>query len=501
VKPLAALLALLPLLPFGAAAQDLRAAAASFPPSLGNPFTGVNQPSSELWLSMFDGLTLLGWGKDAEPGLAVSWRMTSPTTWVFTLRPDVTFHNGKRFTAADVVKVVEILQAPDGARYLIAGEVQNIAGARARDDTTVEFTTRAPDPILPKRLSVVMMVDPDAWAAAGPDGFARAPVGTGPYRLVTWGTGNRDATLEGFAGSWRAPRDVRRLRYRAIGEHTARLQALASGQVDVVTGLQIEDAAGLKQNGFVVHVQPNPQVKSIALRNVRPDDHPLKDERVRQALNYAIDKTAIATQIMLGAVTPVGQGTPPGIVGHNPAVAPYPYDPARAKRLLADAGYPNGFALSINVVTANATPDAMIYEKMAQDLAAVGVRADVQAITFADYQSKYASGNWGSVDAFSQIWNNAAYQDPIRALEYFSCLKPNPFFCEESVVPALRAVNAELDADRREGLLQDLNARYHTLAPAIWISNAIYVTGTAARVTHFEMRPTGIAFERLRVGK
>lgn len=482
-----------------AQAQDLRMATAAFPPSLGNPFTGVNQPSSELWLSIYDGLTYLDWGKDAKPGLALSWKNTTPTTWIFRIRPNVTFHNGKRFTSADVVKIFKMLKSPEGAGYLIAGEVQNIVSMRSPDELTLEIETRVPDAILPKRLSVVMIVDPDQWEKTGRDGYARTPIGTGPYRLVTWGAGDKDAALEAFERSWRAPVSVQRLQYRVIVEHNARLQALVSNQVDMASGLQIDDVADLEAQGLTIYVQPNPQVKSIALRNLQDGTHPLKDQRVRQALNHAVDKDAIAKLMMLGYVTPVGQGAPPGLTGHNPDVKPYTFDPARARALLTEAGYPNGLSMNFAVVTANATPDALIYQKMAQDLAVIGVKVNLQSITFADYQGRYATGNWGTIDAFSQIWNNAAYQDPIRAIEYFSCLKPNPFFCEVSLVPAIKQINAEIDVVKRESQLRALMAEIHNVAPAIWITNAAYVTGTTSKVTAFEMLPTGIAFERLKV--
>jgi peptide/nickel transport system substrate-binding protein len=490
------LLAALLLSASSAGAAELRMAAASFPPSLGNPFTGVNQPSSEIWLSVFDALTSLGWGKGAEPALSVSWEATSPTRWVFRLRPGVRFHDGAPFDASSAAAVLMLLKEPENAPYLIAGEVKNIAGARALDPLTLEIVTALPDAILPKRLSVVMMIDPARWKRIGAEAYARAPTGTGPYRLQGWGPGDKDATLEA-AASWRPVKAATRLRYRVIADHTARLQALAAGQVDVVSGLQVDDIAGLKEMGLGVHVQPNPQVKSIALRNVREGPHPLKDVRVRQALNYAVDKDAIARLIMLGTVTPAGQGVTPGTTGYNPDVAPYPHDPAKARRLLAEAGYRDGLALTFDVVTASATPDALIYQKIAQDLAEVGVKVDLQSVTFADYQSKYATGKWGAVDAFSQIWNNAAYQDPIRALEYFSCRKPNPFFCEPDLVPLLTQAEAEFDAARRERLLQTLIARLHDAAPAIWITNAVYVIGHGKRVPRIDMLPTGITFETL----
>ncbi|MBM3514000.1 MAG: hypothetical protein FJX59_09820 [Alphaproteobacteria bacterium] len=477
-------------------AAEISVATAAFPPGLGNPFTGVNQPSSEIWLAIFDALTVLDWGKEAKPALAVRWQMEAPTRWVFHLRPNVTFHDGTPFTARDVFGTIDILRA---TTYLVTGEIANVASATARDDLTVEIVTKVPDAILPKRLATMFIVNAARWNSVGPEAYARAPTGTGPYRLVSWGPANKLAELEAYAGAWRQIDGVDRFTYRVIAEQNARIQALMSGQVDLSTGLMTEDIADLEAAGIKVHVQPNPQLKSIALRTVRAGAHPLKDPRVRRALNHAVDKDAIADVMLQGHVVPVGQGAPPGLTGHNPDVAPYAYDPTRARALLAEAGYANGLSLKFDVVTGNATPDAIIYQKIAQDLAAVGVAVDLRTITFADYQGKYVTGKWGETDGFSQTWNNAAYQDPIRAVEYFSCLKPNPFFCDSALVPDIEAINAETNLTRREDMLKAYMARLHDAAPAIWITNAAYVIGHAPRIPAIAMLPTGVSFERLQV--
>ncbi|MDX2224956.1 MAG: ABC transporter substrate-binding protein [Rhodospirillaceae bacterium] len=491
---------LLALAPAGARAETVRAAVAAFPPTLGNPFSGASQPSSEMWLSVFDGVTRLGWTGGPEPGLALSWTNTSPTTWRFMLRPGVTFHNGKPFTAQDVVDVLALLKRPEMARYLIAAELQSVRGARAIDPMTVEIETAEPDAILPNRLAVMMIVDVAAWDGAGVDAFTRAPVGTGPFRLTAWREGTALAVLGRHAGSWRAPAEVSRLEYRLVPDKTARLQSLISRQTDVVTGLHVDDVATVEGMGLKALVFQNPQIKSIALPNLHAGDHPLKDVRVRQALNFAVDKDSIARHIMLGFAEPAGQGAGRDTFGFNPEVKPYPYDPARAKALLIEAGYPDGFDMRIEVVVDNATPDALLYQQVAQDLAAVGVRVTLGSITFADYSRKYAAADWGEADAFHLIWNNAAFQDPIRAIEYFSCLKVNPFFCEDSLVPEIRASSRELSRDKREKMLQGIMARLHDLAPAIWLTNSVYTVAHSPRIEVFEMRPTGIVFENIGFG-
>lgn len=479
-------------------AQNVRVAVAAYPPTLGNPFTGASQPSAELWWSIYDGLTRLGWQGGPQPALATSWENTSPTTWVFHLREGVTYHNGKPFTAQDVVKILTLMKREDMQRYLIPNELALVSGSRVIDDLTVEISTSEPDAILPKRLATLMMIDPELWDEIGVDGYTLAPVGTGPFKLTTFGRGNAAAKLVANPTSWRAPQSVKSLDYVLVADKTSRIQALLSGQVDIVTGLHVDDVSVVEGQGFQVNVQANHQVKSIALPNVlHPEGHPLRDKRVRQALNHAVDKASIAKFIMFGYAEVASQGLTRNTIGYNPNLMPYAYDPLRAKALLAEAGYPNGFPLQIEVVTDSTTPDGLMYQKVEQDLEAVGIDVTLRAIPFSDYSRKYAQSEWGEADAFHLIWNNAAFQDPIRPIEYYSCIRARPFFCEPDLVPLIKRSNAEMDSGKRDLLLQDIMARLHDLAPAIWLTNAVYTTAYNDRIAKLESRPTGVVFETL----
>jgi peptide/nickel transport system substrate-binding protein len=479
-------------------AQTLRIAVAAFPPTLGNPFTGASQPSAELWWSIYDGLTRLNWSGGPEPALAVSWENTSPTTWVFHLRSGVTYHTGKPFTAQDVVDLLTLLKRPDMAGFLIPNELALVSGSRTLDDLTVEIETAEPDAILPKRLATLMMIDPALWDEIGVDGYTLAPVGTGPFRLTSFGRGNGVAALEANPASWRAPKGLQKVEYRLVADKTSRIQALLSDQIDMVTGLHVDDVAVIEGAGFEVVVKANPQVKSIALPNLlHGEDHPLHDVRVRRALNYAVDKAAIAKFIMFGYAEVASQGVTSATTGFNPALKHYAYDPDRARALLAEAGYSKGFPMNIEVVTDSTTPDGLMYQKVAQDLEAVGISVTLKSIPFSDYNRKYTMSEWGDADAFHLIWNNAAFQDPIRPIEYFSCLRARPFFCAPELVPLIKRSNAEMDPVKRDLLLQDIMARLHDLAPAVWLTNAVYTTAYNNRIVEFDSRPTGIVFESL----
>ena len=479
-------------------ADTLRVAVSTYSPTLGNPFSGVSQPSAELWLSIYDNLVRLGWSSEVEPNLALSWENTTPTRWVFKLRPGVTYHNGKPFKAQHVVNLLALLKTPEMARFLIPSELLGIVGGRVIDDLTVEIETVEPDAILPNRLATLMIIDPEHWNEVGVDAYTLAPIGTGPYKLKGWGGGNKVAFLEANLESWRAPKDISKVEYRLIPDKTSRIQGLVSGQLDLITGLHVDDAETLVMPGITIDVQPNPQVKSIALpNNLHGPDHPLFDKRVRQALNYAVDKKSISDLIMFGHAQVASQGLTPATFGYNPNLKPYPYDPEKARELLVEAGYPDGFSLIAEVVTDSTTPDEFTYQKIAQDIRNVGVDITLRRITYADYQRKYTLTEWGDADAFNLIWNNAAFQDPIRAIEYFSCLRVKPFFCEPDLVDDIKASNQEMNRSRRRAMLQAIMARIHDLAPAIWITNAVYTTAYSNRIANFSMRPTGIMFEEL----
>ena len=478
-------------------AETLRIAAGGVPPSLGNPYTATALPATELWLAIFDGLTRLDWRGGPRPGLAVSWDNPAPLTWRFTLRGNMTFHNGRPVTAESVANVFTFLLSEDAASFLVARELTNIANVTAVDPLTVQFNLHEPDAILPKRLSLVMIIEPNSWMTRGVDDFTIAPIGTGPYRLVDWGAGNTAPRLTAFNGSWRAPIGYADLEYRVVDNKTSRLQALYSGQVDVATGLSEDDVGDVEANGYAPYVTATTQIKSIALPNVHEGNHPLKDQQVRQALNYAVDKQAIADVILGGWVDVASQGAVLGISGYNPNLKPYPYDPERARVLLEDAGYENGFDMDIEFVATLTPLDPVLFQKVAQDLNNVGVRTTVRQIPFSDYLRKYVPNQWGEVDAFGLFWNSATFQDAIRPYEYFSCFRVNPFFCDEDVTADIRAVQVMADPAERETKMQAIMAKFHALAPAIWITNSAYVNATRHGISNFRMLPAGIAFEEL----
>lgn len=482
-----------------AQANELRVGLIALPASLGNPFTNVGLPSGHFWGSLYDNLTYVAPNGQVQPALALTWEQVEPTRWHFTLRQDVRFHNGAPFDAQDVVTTLEYLMSEDAARHLVANEVKNIAGASALSAYDVEINTVEPDVILPRRLSLVSIIEDQEWLERGPEDYALAPVGTGPYKFVRWRNANSTVDLDAVETVLRPVRDVKRLTFVEVREAVSRQQALLSGQLDLIDALTPDSVADVKAAGFTVTVSPRAQILSIALPNLVREDSPLNAPEVRRALNLAVDRFAIAEFIYGGLVDVASQGAVEGTVGFNAALEPFPYDPAEARRLLATAGYADGFNLSIAFLQADGQSSETAYQKVGQDLAAVGVAAEVRALTASEYLRRFMANDWGPYDAFTLLWNSEPLRDAGRPLEYFSCLRPQPFFCDEEAAQIILDSRSQTDPAARQRTLEQLMARMQELAPAIWLNNMAQITASRPGITNIDMGTAGIAFENIEI--
>ena len=478
-----------------AGSETLRVGVPAKTSTMGNPYMSLVSAVTQIPSTIFDALTRIDVNGEIVPELALSWEATSDTTWLFHLRPGVTFSNGEPFNADAVAYAVGWLIGPDGKTAMMASELKAVSGVRVIDDLTIELVTRTPDAILPKRLSLIMMVPPEAWNSMSRQEFALSPIGTGSYVLENWGENSGRSQLYANTSSWRAPVHFDHLdMIYPLRDSIVRRQALESDEIDITVQVAFDDIQYLRTAGFQIIVQEVPQIRALALSNLGDEDSPLRDIRVRQALNYAVDKAAIAQAFYYDEVAPVGQGAVAGTAGYNPDIKPYPYDPDRARALLAEAGYADGFQLDAEVEIGQAQ---VIYEKTSQDLARVGVTLDVRAVVASQWLQKYFSSQWGSAEVLSVVWNAGAYRDTIRALEQYSCLKPNPFFCEPSMVPAIEATGSVFDPVVRDRALQDIMVEMHDLAPSIFLISHANTVVARQGITNIIITDRGLSYEKM----
>ncbi|MDX2142519.1 MAG: ABC transporter substrate-binding protein [Rhodospirillaceae bacterium] len=475
--------------------KTLRMALISAPPTLGNPFGGVGPPSSYVWNALFDTLTTPGDNGDLEPALALTWTPVEPTRWRLTLRPNVTFSNGEPFDANAVVTTLKWLRSDEGRRTNGGAEVFTIADVVAIDAMTVDIVTSRPDAILPKRLTAAAMVAPKAWTALGSEGFAQTPAGTGPFVLKTWKETGNQIVVEANRTSWRAPK-IDRIRFLLTPDSVARVQSLLSGRLDVVNFLSPELAAQFEGTDFKTVISPTPQMYGIAFNANRAGGTPVSDTRVRRALNYAVDKVSMTQEMMRGTMRPASQGSTPVTFGYNPALVPYPHDPAKAKQLLAEAGHAKGLNLTAEVVLNGLPGDPAFLQLIQQDLREVGVELEIRATVFPDWLRKYNGGTFDT-DLFGLSWNGAPFYDAIRAMAYHSCAKPNAFFCNAALTPLFDASDVEFDVEKRRAMLFDLAARMRDDPPTIYLFEVTDISVIAPHIKDFEMKLRVPVYEKL----
>ncbi len=484
-----------------AQSNALRVGTPDIPPSLGNPYTAMGVPASHFWGSLYDGLTAVASDGSIQPALAAGWVQTSANVWEFTLRTDATFHNGRLFEAASVITTLNYLRSPEAGQFLVANEARNIAGVRALDEFTIEITTTSPDAALPRRMSLIMMIEPASLTAFGMDAYALDPVGTGPFKFENWGRGNRTALMSVHRDSFRRSQSVEILEFIEIPNGVAREQALISGEVALVVSINPDSVAVLRSNGIAIQIHQRSQILSIALPNTFSQASPLNSPLVRQALNYAVDRPSIAEFIYSGMSRVASQGAIAGTVGFNAKLAPYPYDPEQARQLLSQAGYPNGFSLSLAVLRAEGSVQELAYQQVAQDLNAVGIETTLTALDGARFLRHFVGNQWDDYDGFSLLWNNEPMRDVARSLEYFSCLRPRAFFCDEATTEAIAATGRMSDPAEREQALQDIMASMQNVAPAIWLVDLPVITAANSSVDNIAFGPSGLAFEAITINR
>ena len=457
----------------------LRVAVRAMPPTQGNPFGANGPPSSYVWAAIFDGLTRLDSDGQLIPALATSWRVDGDRSWVFELRRDVRFQNGAVFDAEAVKATIDWLKSEAGSRQVIGNEIRGIERVEILGSHRIRIHTIEPDAILPNRMAAVLIPEPDSWKRLGPDGFAQAPVGTGPYTVARWDeAGGLRASR--FADSWRAG-PIGEIKFLELSDSSVVAQALITGELDVAA-VSVESINFLEDRGIAISSAPSQQIMSIAFVIEGRPDSPLAKRGVRQALNYAVDRKAIAANLLAGLGRAAGQPAAAGTPGHDPAIAPWPYDPQRARQLLREAGYADGFPLEVSVVSGNIPADTLIYQAVEQYLRDVGIDARFNVQPFPSWLQDYLAGRWEG-DAFGLSWNALPYNDVQRPLEIFSCLKRNPFYCDERVDRLVQSLAQETDAGARAAQLRVAARLYRQEAPALFLVEQVDIFGAVCRVS------------------
>jgi peptide/nickel transport system substrate-binding protein len=416
--------------------------------------------------------------KDARgkltPGLAESWRTVDDLTWEFRLRKGVKFHDGSEFSAADVAFTLDRVPTVPNSPSPFTTYSKQITEKVIVDPHTIRLKTAMPYPLMPNDMGTILIVSGKAAKGASTDDFnsGKAAIGTGPFKFVRWQKGDR-IELARHDAYWGPKPAWDKVTFRIITSDPTRVAALMAGDVRAIDNVPTADLARVsKDPGLSLYRVVSHRVMYLHLDSSRDkspfvtdkagrplERNPLKDVRVRRALSRAINRQALVDRVMEGAARPTGQLMPEGMFGYTPALKPEPYDPDGAKKLLAEAGYPNGFGLTLHGPNNRYVNDEQIAQAIAQMLTRVGVATRVETMPSSVYFSRANKlefslilVGWGS--------DTAEASSPLKALlatyskEKGMGQANRGRYSNPKVDAALEQALATVDDARREKLLQ-----------------------------------------------
>jgi peptide/nickel transport system substrate-binding protein len=434
------------------------------------------------FVNLYD--TLTRWDADLklQPGLATAWKTINDTTWEITLRSGVKFHDGTPLTAEDVKAVYERNVTP-GKTVVTAG-FATIEAVQVLSPTSLRIITKKPDPLMPVRMAQMGgYIYPARFAADEPaKELARRPVGSGAYRFVEWIKDDRlvmevNRDWWGWGGK---PPTVERVVWKPIPDDFARISALQRGEVDIITNVPPDQMRIIK-----TLTVPATRTVTFWINTTQP---PLSDKRVRQALHYAMDVQSIVKNLYAGQGKPFSGGLADTDFGYNAALKPYPYEPERARKLLADAGHGSGIDVTLFAGHGTMVNDKQLLEAMADMWSRVGIRAKVQMMEMAQRQKMnnertvpphglmLINPQSTLLDADGSLWR--LFHPTGFGGKYWTGNQPGQRFHE-----LMEQARYSLDPKKRRALYTEATQIIHDEKPWLELFQEVIVYGVSPRVS------------------
>ncbi len=477
-------------------AEPLRLAVDILPPSLGNPYRTSLPPTVWTNAAMFDALTRFDEAGNVVPSLALSWEKIDPTTWRFKLRPGVKFQNGEPFTSEAIVSAIKYILSDEAIREGIRREINVFKDARAVDDLTVDIITTEPAPQMPRYMTGLMLGAPKAWASMGRDAFAKNPIGTGPFKMVEmqanlW-------KLVPFKDAWR-PTKLDGFEVIAVPEAAARTSGVLANRIHIAMSLSPDNLQVLEDAGHKGVRTIDPAVFGFSFILFKKS--PLQDVRVRRALNMGVNRKRIIDALLGGATVPASQPATRTVLGYDASVPEYAYDPTAAKKLLADAGYANGFSFVMEGATGVDANDTAIFQQVQSDLREIGVNMEIRTMPAVQYYNALGRTDFAG-EAFPVDWQAWPINDVTRSVLAHSCQRPTPWYCDEKIMPTINAARTEFDETKALQLRHKIAQYYHDEAPALFMYESPAFVGVSSKVKNYKLiNGTHFAFSEMELAK
>lgn len=416
------------------------------------------------------------------PDLAESYKQISPTEWEFTLKQGVTFHDGTPLTAEDVKYTLDTIADP--SKHFRLKSDFSFMKAEVVDPTHVIIRTDTPYAAFPLRLTYVKIIPKAYVEKVGDQEFAKKPIGSGPYQYVSYEKGDR-LSMKSYDKYFEGAPKIQNAVFRVIPEAASRVAALEAGEVDIAANIPTSEAARLKDNDHI-KVTGNATTRVVYIGINAKNAPPLQDPKVRQALNYAIDKNKIIQGVLDGYATPIATIATPEYEGYDPSITPYTYDPAKAKELLQEAGYGDGF--SVDFSATNSTLNGVdVVQAIADQLSKVNIKCNIIQEEPNQQRDKISSGQvaplyitgiggpYGNLDLAAKLGFSTGERYSTYSNPAFDALRK-------------KAITT-IDEKERLALDSEIQKQIKEEAPAIflWQQQALYAYN-ASRVANWKPR-------------
>lgn len=435
--------------------------------------------------SVFEGLVERTLDLELVPGLAESWEYEDDKTLVFKLREGVEFHNGEPFNAEAVKFTFDRLLGEEGQKGPQYSNYTSIDSVEVNDEYTVTMKLKSADPVLLTKLAGygAVIVPPTYVQENSDDVFNNNPVGTGPFKMVEYKR-DQEIVLEKNESYWKdgLPK-LDKVTFKIIPEASTRLAELQTGNIDIMKRVEVAQAETVKDSSFLeLKEVGTPTVFSLRFDTAKA---PLDDVKVRQAINYAIDKETIISEILGGYGKPISTFQSDLSFGNNPDLKPYPYDPQKAKDLLEEAGVEEGTTMDV-FIPGNDGNFKEIVQAVAFYLEEVGLQLNINSVDnttlISDLIPKGEAGHmyrqgWGG---WTLDYDNTAY------LMYHEGEQWNPSFKNEKVEELLAAQRATVDQDERQAIFMELTELLYELAPEVNLYQSVDLYAANKRVQNFQ---------------
>ena len=466
-------------LSFAARDKDTLVIVQGVDPTTMDPQNHMETPAWNVHLQIFD--TLLQRDPDIKIKhlLAESYRVVNDLTWEFKLRKGVKFHNGEDFNAAAVKFVLERMADPKLKlrQTVFQGVIDRVD---VMDDYTVRIITKTPYAVMDAMLCLYAQpIPPKYFQENGPVHFATNPIGTGPYKFVRW-VKDDHILLEANENYWRGAPKIKKVMFRPIPEATTRVAGLQTQEADIITNIppHLMRLMDWKGRSFVSKV---PSVRVIFMAFDTTKGGPVADKRVRQAIAMGVNMETNIKKILEGNGIRLGSPLTNKHFGYDPSIKPYEYNPEKAKKLLAEAGYAQGFDFTLNSPSGRYLNDKEMAEAAAGDLRKIGIRANVKTHEWGHYMNNMMYAH-NAAPAYLLGWGNTSLDADFTIAPL---MRTGKLLCNVSF-PALDTLIDQgistMDSKKRKKIYSDAAKVIKEEIPWAWTYQQIDIYGVNERL-------------------